>query len=455
MGCKSDDDSGTNGESIDTEPEGELVSETIGADGGQITSDDGMATLDFPAGALSEDTEVTIQRMTRPDRDDLHTNLYEFGPADVDFDEPVAVNIEYDESEELQHGRVLYLTRVDGGELEYVLGQTTSVGGPGDEGVLEAELAEFSIYGGFLRNLPSDIAEACSRNCNTEEFCIRQEDDQNFQSWYDDYDHCVERCIDAFGDDVSSECLELYGGSMECLEGQPCSTRFDEYGLPAGVCSATLWATVKECSAGHLVPDDPAFIADLSADGPGGDGPPGGDAFLVVVWDLTTDSQFRTGKFENAEVEFEKIVLHDDEGDTIDVELGDVSGDLVVLGPPPDDQVLTVAWNMRIPAGHYTDIETVVNPIEIIDADQDDRTADFSGVPDMHIHDGRNDAPTGMNVREEDALVLRYMPASLDIDGEDVTLGVHQVSGEDEPGVWSITGPWDQTLGFPESFENR
>lgn len=72
---------------------------TIGQDGGTATSDDGSLTLTFPAGALSMDTEITIERREVSEVPELFGDApivayYELGPSDLTFDLPVEVVVQ-------------------------------------------------------------------------------------------------------------------------------------------------------------------------------------------------------------------------------------------------------------------------------------------------------------------------------------------------------------------------
>jgi len=89
LGCGTSGGSGTVTERIDAD------------DGGSITSDDGMLTLEIPAGALAEDTRITIQEVDAGDMPDEFADLgegmgYELTPEGLTFTEPVAVSLALD-----------------------------------------------------------------------------------------------------------------------------------------------------------------------------------------------------------------------------------------------------------------------------------------------------------------------------------------------------------------------
>ncbi len=86
----------------------DTVTQTISAqDGGSIDSSDGQMTLTIPAGALDEDTEISIT----PVETDNGT-VYEFQPDGLVFNEPATATFEVDASE------MEDITDEDGNELD-------------------------------------------------------------------------------------------------------------------------------------------------------------------------------------------------------------------------------------------------------------------------------------------------------------------------------------------------
>ena len=97
--------------------EGIIDSDTyiIGADGGVINTDDGILTVEFPAGALSEDTEISITSVGRfdpvniwiADGPGLGNTIaeYDFQPDGLIFLEPVTVTMSVDVTELNQNQR--------------------------------------------------------------------------------------------------------------------------------------------------------------------------------------------------------------------------------------------------------------------------------------------------------------------------------------------------------------
>ena len=69
-----------------------LASATIGSEGGKVTTSDGKVVIDIPAGALSQDTNITISS-TRDQG--VIGDVYALGPAGTTFAQPVEVTILY------------------------------------------------------------------------------------------------------------------------------------------------------------------------------------------------------------------------------------------------------------------------------------------------------------------------------------------------------------------------
>lgn len=69
----------------------------IGSSGGSVTSSDGKASVIIPAGALSQDTAITVAAASNPPSGNIGT-AYEFGPDGTLFSQPVTMAVAYDES---------------------------------------------------------------------------------------------------------------------------------------------------------------------------------------------------------------------------------------------------------------------------------------------------------------------------------------------------------------------
>ena len=79
-------------------PDGKLVNKQIGAIGGTIISDDGRVALIFPAGALTENTTISIQPITNPAPNGAG-KAYDFEPSGIQFKKPVQIIFHYTDEE--------------------------------------------------------------------------------------------------------------------------------------------------------------------------------------------------------------------------------------------------------------------------------------------------------------------------------------------------------------------
>lgn len=73
-----------------------ITRKVIGAGGGTVTTADGAVTLDIPAGALGQDTTITITPSAASAPDLLPGTLYAFGPDGTVFAEPATLTLHYD-----------------------------------------------------------------------------------------------------------------------------------------------------------------------------------------------------------------------------------------------------------------------------------------------------------------------------------------------------------------------
>ena len=71
---------------------------TIPAAGGEVDAADGDVTLTAPAGAVAEDTEISVQEESDPPDDPAYVpgTAFAFGPDGTAFQQPVALTIAYD-----------------------------------------------------------------------------------------------------------------------------------------------------------------------------------------------------------------------------------------------------------------------------------------------------------------------------------------------------------------------
>lgn len=76
-------------------PDGPVVSKKIGPQGGAISSADNRVTLTIPAGALSKDTEISVQPVTNEAPNGLGA-AYRFSPDGTTFAKPASLTFHYD-----------------------------------------------------------------------------------------------------------------------------------------------------------------------------------------------------------------------------------------------------------------------------------------------------------------------------------------------------------------------
>jgi hypothetical protein len=100
MGCGGDDDDDDNSNGTGAKPgtsEPVMAKKMITADeGGEVKA--GEAALKIPAGALGEDTEITVKTVDLddvPTPDDLASDPYDFGPDGTTFEKPVELTLEF------------------------------------------------------------------------------------------------------------------------------------------------------------------------------------------------------------------------------------------------------------------------------------------------------------------------------------------------------------------------
>lgn len=79
-------------------PTGDPVTATIGPEGGSLTSADGRLTLNVPAGALAEDTQISIQPITSTAPHGVG-GAWRLGPDGQTFAQPVQLVFRYSEAE--------------------------------------------------------------------------------------------------------------------------------------------------------------------------------------------------------------------------------------------------------------------------------------------------------------------------------------------------------------------
>lgn len=76
------------------QPEGALVSQTIGPEGGTLTTVDGKIKLVIPAGAVSQATTITIQAITNHSPNGIG-QAFRFSPDGLQFKKPATLTFDY------------------------------------------------------------------------------------------------------------------------------------------------------------------------------------------------------------------------------------------------------------------------------------------------------------------------------------------------------------------------
>ncbi len=87
---------------VQNEPEG--ATQDVGTGGGTVTNESGTAQVELPPGALSGDTTITIEPHSHYALQDEFGDIivqFEFGPAGLEFNEPVTIKLYYDPDDPL------------------------------------------------------------------------------------------------------------------------------------------------------------------------------------------------------------------------------------------------------------------------------------------------------------------------------------------------------------------
>ncbi|OGW13930.1 MAG: hypothetical protein A2035_03980, partial [Nitrospirae bacterium GWA2_42_11] len=88
---------GGGGGNADSDTTNNNESNSIGPNGGTVTSSDGKAKIVIPSGSLSQDTGITVTAVSNQPSGNIGT-AYEFGSDVTTFNEPVTISITYDEA---------------------------------------------------------------------------------------------------------------------------------------------------------------------------------------------------------------------------------------------------------------------------------------------------------------------------------------------------------------------
>ena len=149
------------------EPENPEQTSFIEPSGGTFTSSDQKVTLEFPSGALSERTEITVKAKTGAVADEgaVPGSIYEFGP-DVEFDKPVLLTIKYDTSElpDSALGSLMCIAKFNGTAWNPIFNSSVDE----TQNTVTAEINSFSDYAAysFFARLEPDSTE-CAPGGNT------------------------------------------------------------------------------------------------------------------------------------------------------------------------------------------------------------------------------------------------------------------------------------------------
>ncbi|MEM1416274.1 MAG: hypothetical protein AAGH15_15305 [Myxococcota bacterium] len=124
-----------------------MVGTEITETGGVVTSEDGLLTLAFPTGAVSEPTFITVDPIVdaTPFEDQV-SEVYDLGPDGQTFDVPVTLSFQMDA---IAADEELYVANLDGATPVEVEGSSWDP----ETGTVTAPLTHFSRYGIFVRAL--------------------------------------------------------------------------------------------------------------------------------------------------------------------------------------------------------------------------------------------------------------------------------------------------------------
>lgn len=116
----------------------------IGPDGGTVISSDGKASVIIPAGALLQQTAISVTVVSNPPSGNIGT-AYEFGPSGTSFRLPVMISIRYNETTlpSVIDERDLRLGTSVNNEWQAVSGSTVD----GITNMVSGSTSSFSVYG--------------------------------------------------------------------------------------------------------------------------------------------------------------------------------------------------------------------------------------------------------------------------------------------------------------------
>lgn len=95
------------------EPVGDMITKTIGAEGGTLTSTDGKVTLTIPAGAVDKATPFSIEPITNTAPNGVG-RAYRFAPDGMQFKTPLSLTYRYEDSEVMSEELLVGYQKPDG-----------------------------------------------------------------------------------------------------------------------------------------------------------------------------------------------------------------------------------------------------------------------------------------------------------------------------------------------------
>lgn len=130
----------------------------VSTEGGTLTTTDGGVTLDFPEGAISGKTPITVEPVAEPPQAAglIPGTTYDFGPDGTTFSTPVTLTIRYDASK-LPEGTVessLALHKLNGTTWNRIPGSSANP----EDGTVSGLVSSFSIYGILSLGPPATLA---------------------------------------------------------------------------------------------------------------------------------------------------------------------------------------------------------------------------------------------------------------------------------------------------------
>ncbi len=137
-------------------------STTIGPNGGTVNSSDGKASVTIPAGALSQETAISVDSIASPGAGNIGT-AYNFAPDGTTFSLPVTISIQYDDAALPQDvsEQNLKLGTFANNQWQEVAGSTVDT----TLNVVSGSTSHFSLYGIIVYsgavNLPKTGQTTC------------------------------------------------------------------------------------------------------------------------------------------------------------------------------------------------------------------------------------------------------------------------------------------------------